>query len=226
VQAGHPPEEDAAQRLTECADILAARWSEPDSGLWELHVRGQYTQSKLACVVALDCAVRMARAGAIPAGGVPRWEVERERARAFVTEQCWSDARRAYVRTPGSDELDAGVLLTARVGVPEPDERLAATVAAMREELGAGPLLYRFSGAAEREGAFLPCSLWLAEALVTAGRVDEAAALLEQIVALGNDVGLFAEEIDPVDGSFLGNVPQALCHLGLITAACAVTDAA
>jgi GH15 family glucan-1,4-alpha-glucosidase len=225
VQAGHPPEEDAARRLAECADILSERWTEPDSGLWELHERGQYTQSKMACVVALDCAVRMARAGAIPAGGVPRWEAERERARAFVTERCWSDARRAYVRTPGSDELDAGVLLTARVGVPEPDERLAATVAAVREELGAGPLLYRFTGAAEREGAFLPCSLWLAEALVTAGRVEEAAALLVEIVALANDVGLLAEEIDPADGAFLGNVPQALCHLGVITAACAITDA-
>jgi GH15 family glucan-1,4-alpha-glucosidase len=169
--------------------------------------------------------VRTARAGAIPAGGVPRREAERERARAFVTEQCWSDARRAYVRTPGSDELDAGVLLTARIGVPAPDERLAATIAAVRAELGAGPLPYRFSGAAEREGAFLPCSRWPAEALVTAGRADEAAALLDELAAVANDVGLCAEEIDPADGSFLGNVPQALCHLGPITAARAVTDA-
>jgi GH15 family glucan-1,4-alpha-glucosidase len=225
VQAGHPPDADAAARLAECADILAARWTEPDSGLWELQDASQYTQSKMACVVALDCAVRMAGAGAIPAGSVPRWEAERERARAFVSERCWSDARQAYVRSPDSEDLDAGVLLTARVGVPEPDERMASTVAALRAELGRGPLLYRFTGAIEREGAFLPCSLWLAEALVTAGRVDEAGALLEAVVGLANEVGLYAEEVDPSDGAFLGNFPQALSHLGLITAACAVADA-
>jgi GH15 family glucan-1,4-alpha-glucosidase len=168
----------------------------------------------------------MAGAGAIPAAAVPRWEAERERARAFVSEQCWSEARQAYVRAPGSEELDAGVLLTARVGVPEADERMASTVAALRAELGRGPLLYRFTGAIEREGAFLPCSLWLAEALVTAGRVDEAGALLDEVVGLANDVGLYAEEVDPADGAFLGNFPQALSHLGLITAACAVAEAA
>jgi GH15 family glucan-1,4-alpha-glucosidase len=222
VQAGHPPDEDAAARLAECADILAARWTEPDSGLWELHEPGQFTQSKMACVVALDCASRMARAGAIPDGAVARWEAERERARAFVHERCWSEARRAYVRAPGSEELDAGVLLTARVGVPEPDERMAATVAALRAELGRGPLLYRFTGAIEREGAFLPCSFWLAEALATAGRAEEAAALLDELTALANDVGLYAEEVDRSDGAFLGNFPQALSHLGLITAACAI----
>jgi GH15 family glucan-1,4-alpha-glucosidase len=167
----------------------------------------------------------MARAGAIPAGSAPRWEAERERARAFVVEHCWSDARQAYVRSPGSEELDAGVLLTARVGVPAPDERMASTVAALRAELGRGPLLYRFTGAVDREGAFLPCSLWLAEGLVTAGRVDEAGALLQEIIGLANDVGLLAEEVDPSDGAFLGNFPQALCHLGLITAACAVAEA-
>jgi GH15 family glucan-1,4-alpha-glucosidase len=156
---------------------------------------------------------------------VPRWEAERERARAFVHERCWSEARRAYVRTPDSEELDAGVLLTARVGVPEPDERMAATVAALRAELGCGPLLYRFTGAIEREGAFLPCSFWLAHALAEAGRGEEAAALLDELVGIANDVGLYAEEIDPSDGTFLGNFPQALCHLGLITAACAVTEA-
>lgn len=110
----------------------------------------------MACVVALDCAVRMARAGAIPAGSVPRWEVERERARAFVVERCWSEARQAYARSPGQRRARRGRLLTARVGVPEPDERMASTVAALRAELGRGQLLYRFTGAVEREGAILP----------------------------------------------------------------------
>jgi GH15 family glucan-1,4-alpha-glucosidase len=102
---------------------------------------------------------------------------------------------------------------------------MASTVAALRAELGRGPLLYRFTGAIEREGAFLPCSFWLAEALATAGRVEEAGALLDELAGLANDVGRYAEEVDPADGAFLGNFPQALCHLGLISAACAVTGA-
>src|SRR3954451_20586819 len=129
----------------------------------------------MACVVALDCGVRMAGAGAIPAGGMSRWEAERERARAFVSKRCWSDARQAYVRSPGSEELDAGVLLTARVGVPDADARMESTVAALRPELGLGSLLYRFTGAIEREGAFLPCSLWLSEGAGSAGRAVAAA---------------------------------------------------
>jgi GH15 family glucan-1,4-alpha-glucosidase len=119
----------------------------------------------------------------------------------------------------------AGVLLTARVGVPDAgDERMASTIAALRAELGSGPLLHRFSGAAGREGAFLPCSFWLAEALAAGGHADEAAALMDELTGLANDVGLYAEEIDPADGAFLGNLPQALSHLGLVSAACRLTE--
>jgi GH15 family glucan-1,4-alpha-glucosidase len=225
VQVGRALDEGTATRLAEAADALARGWQRPDSGLWELHEAAQYTQTKMACVVALDCAVRMAEAGAIPAGHAAHWAAAREQARAVVQGPCWSDARGAYVRCPGGEDLDAGVLLTARVGVPDAGgERMASTTAALRAELGSGPLLYRFSGAAEREGAFLPCSFWLAEALAAGGRADEAAALLDELTGLANDVGLYAEEVEPADGAFLGNFPQALCHLGLVTAACTLTQ--
>jgi GH15 family glucan-1,4-alpha-glucosidase len=101
---------------------------------------------------------------------------------------------------------------------------MASTISALRSELGSGPLLHRFTGAAEREAAFLPCSFWLVEALAAAGRDDEAAALLDELTGLANDVGLLPEEIDPLDGAFLGNVPQALSHLGLMTAACRLDE--
>jgi GH15 family glucan-1,4-alpha-glucosidase len=95
-------------------------------------------------------------------------------------------------------------------------------VEAVRHELARGPLLYRYSGQETEEGAFVACSFWLAEALARLDRVDEAAEVMEQALAFANDVGLFAEEIDPASGDFLGNFPQGLSHLSLIQAAVAV----
>jgi GH15 family glucan-1,4-alpha-glucosidase len=99
-------------------------------------------------------------------------------------------------------------------------------VDAIREELDAGEgLLYRYSGQQRVEGAFIACSFWLVEALARAGRVDEAQATMRQVTSRANDVGLFAEEIDPESGDFLGNFPQGLSHLALVNAAAAIREA-
>jgi len=182
------------------------------------------------CWVALDGAVRLADAGHLPRARAPRWRAEAAAIRRFVDTQCWSTAKGSYVGYAGGEDLDASLLLMAIRRYDEPESpRLRGTVEAIRRELSRGPLLYRYTGddgLAGGEGAFLCCSFWLAEALAIAGRRDEAARLMDDLIGLANDVGLYAEEIEPAGGEFLGNFPQGLVHLALVSAAVALAPTA
>lgn len=227
AQAGRPIDPDIARRLAEMADLVCRIWRRPDSGLWEVRSGLQhFTQSKMMCSVALERALSLAEAGLIPSKHAAAWRQESAAVARFVDERCWSGAKGSFVRYAGSEELDASLLFGVLYRYADPfDPRMLATVEAVRRELSNGPFVYRYSGEdglAGTEGAFLACSFWLAEALAVQERRPEALALMGQLVDLANDVGLFAEEIDPATGAFLGNLPQALTHLALIHAALAL----
>ena len=227
---GNPLDRDVAGRLARIADMVAEIWMTPDSGIWEVRSDpAHFTQSKMMCWVALDRAIALGAASRIPSGHVDRWTRERDAIGRFVEERCWSDRLRSYTRAAGSEELDASVLHASLYGYADPaGPRMLGTLDAIDRELRDGPFVMRYAGAdglPGSEGAFLTCSFWFAEALARAGRVEEAVELVEQLVGMANDVGLYAEEIEPHDGSFLGNFPQALPHLALIGAASVVAEA-
>lgn len=222
VDAGNVLDIGTARMLAGVADRTCDLWRNPDSGMWELPEERHYTSSKMGCWKALDDAVALAESGAIP-GSAERWKAERERIRLWIEENCWSEVKSAYVFYAGSEELDASVLLHAPTGFDR-GERMSTTIDALTAELGAGPLLYRYSGVSAEEKTFVACAFWRAEALACVGRHDEALDLVDQLVALANDVGIYAEMIDADDGTAWGNTPQALSHLAFIATVLTIRD--
>ena len=220
---------DTGKEVARIADYVAEHWSDTDNGIWEVRdERTHYTQSKALCWVALDRACALAERGMIP-DRRDRWRATADEVRAFVDEHGWDDSQNSYVRAPDMRELDASLLTLALLGFHRPGgERIGGTIAAIERELKEGPYVYRYRGGdglEGGEGAFLTCSFWLADAYARAGRIDDAHALMEELVGLANDVGLYSEEIDPKTRDFLGNFPQALTHLALINAAVSIADA-
>ncbi|MGZ4558104.1 MAG: glycoside hydrolase family 15 protein [Mycobacteriaceae bacterium] len=231
AEAGGCLDPDIGRRLAETADLVCRIWREPDAGIWEVrNTPAHFTQSKMMCWVALDRAARLAERSLVPTQHRERWCEEAAACRDFIEQSCFSDARHSYVRFAGSEELDASVLVGLLSGYGDAHSpRWHTTVDAVRRELGHGPYLYRYTGEDGlngSEGAFLSCSFWLAEALARIGRIGEATTLMDKLVALANDVGLYAEEIDPATGAFLGNLPQGLSHLALISAVTAIAQEA
>jgi GH15 family glucan-1,4-alpha-glucosidase len=231
AEAGGRIDRDTGGRLAAIADLVCEGWRQPDSGIWEVRsAPRQFTESKMMCWIALDRAQRLAERGAIPAASVSRWLSVASALQEFIAERCWSENLGAYARASELDETDASLLLPAILGYGglEEEGRLLRTVRQVREQLGVGPLLYRYrgeDGLDPGEGAFTTCSFWLVDALARLGHRDEAGELMDELVGRSNDLGLFAEEIDPESGEFLGNFPQALVHLALINAAVTLENA-
>jgi GH15 family glucan-1,4-alpha-glucosidase len=216
---------DSGKEAAEYADYVAGSWREADSGIWELRDEPRhYTHSKAMCWVALDRACKLAERGYVPHHSA-RWRREADAIRSYLAEQCWDPLRRTFVRAPGMTEVDASLLTLAIFEYDDPrGEALRGTIDAVRRELAQGPYVARFGKLGEQEGAFLPCSFWLVSALARSGRIDEAVELMNDACGLANDVGLFSEEIDPRTNDFLGNFPQGLTHLALISAACDIEE--
>jgi GH15 family glucan-1,4-alpha-glucosidase len=230
AEAGGRLDRETGRRLAGIADLVCRIWRRPDSGIWEVRSEPvHFTHSKMTCWVALDRALRLCDAGHVPSRHASTWRREMLAIREFIETRCWSERLGSYSRHAGGDELDASLLLGILLGYEGQDPgRFAATVAALRRDLGHGPLLSRYSGddgLRGAEGAFLCCSFWLADALSRIGRLDEATELMAELIALANDVGLYAEEIDPHTTDLLGNIPQGLVHLALINAAVSIARA-
>ncbi|MCX4583051.1 glycoside hydrolase family 15 protein [Streptomyces sp. NBC_01481] len=230
-EAGLPAQQHAWELQLSLLGFLESKWREPDEGLWEVRgPRRHFVHSKVMAWVAADRAVRTLEGHRSLHGDADRWRTMRDEVHREVCEKGFDPVRNTFTQSYGSVELDAAALLIPRVGfLPPDDPRVIGTVDAVREELGTGGLVRRYStdsrtvdGLPGGEGAFLACSFWLVDALRLTGRVKEARELFERLLALRNDVGLLAEEYDPVAGRQVGNFPQAFSHIGLVVSALAL----
>ncbi len=225
-EAGLAPDE--ASWSLECAllDHLEKIWREPDEGIWE--VRGgprHFTHSKVMCWVAFDRGVRSVEKLGM-SGPIDRWRKIRDAIHRDVCERGFDPAQNAFVQSYGSTALDAAALLIPMVGfLPADDPRVKGTVAAIERKLIREGFVIRYDtgtkadGLPPGEGVFMACSLWLADNYILLGRRREARELFERVLAVRNDVGLLAEEYDPIEKRQLGNFPQAFSHLALINTA-------
>ena len=226
----HALDGDTGEVLGRIADRVCDIWRQPDSGIWEVRNGPfHFTHSKVMCWVALDRAVRLAERHELPARHADRWRREAATIRAYVEEQCWSPQLHSYTRVAGSQDVDASLLMMALVQFEDPrGERMRGTIDAVCRLLQRGDFVFRYDaddGLSGGEGCFVNASFWLVGALARAGRVGEATALMDRLCRRANDVGLYAEEVNPASGAFLGNFPQALVHLALVDAAIAIRDA-
>jgi len=231
--AGLPerPEGWALQRAL--IEHLEAVWDRPDAGIWEVRSPPEhFTHSKVMAWVALDRTVKSAEAYGLD-GPVGRWRALARRIHDEVCREGYDASLGTFVRSYGSRELDASLLLLPIVGFLRADDpRVRGTVAAVERRLVRHGLVMRHEsapagdGLPPGEGAFLACSFWLVIDLARQGRVGDARRLFERLLDLRNDVGLLAEEYDLERRRLVGNFPQALSHLALVDAALTLGDAA
>ena len=219
---------EAWHRMARTLNWVCENWNQPDEGIWE--VRGErkhFLSSRLMCWVALDRGLRLVRKRSLPDEHVAVWEKNRTVIYRDIHENFWNAERGAFMQFKGGDKLDAAALLMPLMRfIPAHDPRWLSTQRAIERDLASDVLVRRYEtktgsnvdGLSGEEGAFTPCCFWLVECLARSGDVHRARLHFEKLVSYANEVGLFSEEIGP-GGEQLGNTPQALTHLALISAA-------
>lgn len=226
---GHPPHAEYWDFLNQLVDAASVLWRKRDYGIWEM--RGSprhFVQSKVMCWAALDRGIRLAGELGKPAP-VDKWKKARDDVRRAIEQKGYDAARGVFIQAFERAEPDAALLLIPTVGfVDYQDERMIRTTDFIRQHLEENGLLRRYLHGNDRlegrEGAFLACSFWLVDCLARQRRLEEAHSVFGRALSTGNDLGLFSEEYDPREARMLGNFPQALTHLSLITAVLALTE--
>lgn len=230
VQAGGTITQTNWEYLRGLADTVCVRWREPDQGIWEIRDEPRhFVHSKLLCWVALDRALDIA--GRLDLQGpLDHWRADREAIKTYLVEEAAAGGW--FPQYTGGTAADASCLLIPAMGLVPPDDPLSIqTIAEVRRQLESDGLVHRYKqkdatdGLAGTEGAFLLCSFWLLDALIHSRQLEEAKALLGKLIALSNDVGLYAEEVDEESGEALGNFPQAFTHMALVTSCAHLTAA-
>ncbi len=223
IEAGHVLDLETSRLLGQLANHCADTWRQVDSGIWELPESQHYTQSKMACWLALNQAVKLTNGKHIEPTWMGRWERERDRIRDWIETECWSEERQSYTFWAGSEGLDASVALMHQYGKEVSPPRMLSTLRAIQQELGTdSKMIYRYSGVEKEENTFIACAFWMASALATLGEQQEAESTLETLLETlsgGKSAGIMGEMYNVHTQKCVGNMPQGLSHLTVICAA-------
>lgn len=224
---GNSPDDDYWEFIVQLIDRTAAIWRQPDQGLWEIRGKARhFVHSKAMCWAAFDRAIRLAEETGRPAPK-ERWTAERDAIRRMIEERGYDIQRRVFTQAFGYPHMDASLLLLPIFDfVAYDDPRMIRTTDLIRKQLSHDGLVMRYpddvDGLDGHEGTFLCCAFWLAEVLARQHRVAEAREVFDAACATANDLQLFSEEYDVANHLMLGNFPQGLSHLSMITAAVAI----
>ncbi len=227
---GHSPDDDEWRFFAELVETAVERWQEPDRGIWEWRGKPRhFVHSKAACWAAVDRGLALAKECSRKAP-VRRWQSARKEIRTAIESRGYDKRRGVFLQCFDESHLDSALLLLPVMGfVDFDDERMVRTAGAIEEELGEQGFLRRYiqdDDLPGKEGAFLPCSFWLAECYARQGRSEKAREVFDRAMSAASQLGLFSEQIDPASGELLGNYPQTLTHLSHIAAAVAISQRA